>query len=81
MELPVWDGVGPALSQLDTALEMYNLGCSSTHHQSLQVLQRTAFGPAPRKAGWSYVYFLKNILSQKIMEQYTLTSIYLKKKY
>ena len=42
---------GPVLSQLDQllpvrpALELSTLGCSSTHNNTLQVLQRTVFGP------------------------------------
>jgi hypothetical protein len=27
-------------------MELYTLGCSNTHNNTLQVLQRTAFGPA-----------------------------------
>jgi hypothetical protein len=29
------------------ALELSTLGCSSTHNNTLQVLQRTVFGPIP----------------------------------
>ena len=42
---------GPVLSQLDQllpirpALELSTLGCSSTYNNTLQVLQRTVFGP------------------------------------
>ena len=40
--------LGPRLK--DPVLELYTLGCSSTHGNSLQVLQRTALDPAPHKA-------------------------------
>jgi len=38
-------------AQLDPALDLSSLGCSSTHNITLQVLQRTALGPAPPKTG------------------------------
>jgi hypothetical protein len=46
-----------ALSQLEQqapglrrpALELSNIDCSNTHKNTLQVLQRTALGPAPPK--------------------------------
>ena len=34
-----------------TALELSTLGCSSTHNNTLQVLQITALGSAPPKTG------------------------------
>jgi hypothetical protein len=38
-------------SQLGIGLKLSILDCSSTHSNTLQVLQRTAFGPAPPNAG------------------------------
>ena len=40
---------GLALSKLGLVLESTH-GCSSTHNNTLQVLQRTSFGPAPHMA-------------------------------
>jgi len=38
-------GAGPALNQLDQLGPTPTLRCSSTHNNTLQVLQRTAIGP------------------------------------
>ena len=38
------------------ALELSILGCSSTHNNILQILQRTALGPTPPKADIAYCY-------------------------
>jgi hypothetical protein len=54
---------GLALSQLDQllplkpTLELSTLSCSSTHSNTLQVLQRTALSPAPPKAGYGIHIF------------------------
>ena len=38
------------LDLMGLPLELSTLGCSSTHNNTLQELQRTALVPAPRKA-------------------------------
>ena len=41
--------IGPALSQLGHTLELFTLGSSRTHSNTLQVLQRTTLDSAPHK--------------------------------
>ena len=44
-------------------LELSTLGCSSTHNNTLQVLQRTSLGPAPPKDGPALLHWTSNTIS------------------